>query len=212
MKFLLNLFFAGVLIFSMYHPVFAEPIKMESSDKDTQLFPTEKKNTVVDCAKQEDSAVLDAKIKRSEEIYNRYIAIIESQRLMMIIDKSGYTLYLYKDGKVKKVYPIAVGLNPGQKQSVGDMTTPTGEFMVEAIYDSSSWTHDFEDGKGEIEAAYGPWFISLLTDWTGIGIHGTHSPSSIGTRASEGCIRMYNEDIEELKNLVEIYMKVIIIE
>ena len=44
----------------------------------------------------------------------------------------------------------------------------------------------------------------------GIGIHGTHAPSSIGTRATEGCIRLYNDDIEALGQKVTVGMPVII--
>ena len=47
--------------------------------------------------------------------------------------------------------------------------------------------------------AYGPWFIRLKTGWNGIGIHGTHDPGSIGTDVTEGCIRLQNKDVEELK-------------
>ena len=36
--------------------------------------------------------------------------------------------------------------------------------------------------------------------WKGIGIHGTHAPDSLGTMASEGCIRMNNDEIRDLKN------------
>lgn len=87
------------------------------------------------------------------------------------------------------------------------MKTPDGTFVIDEIIDASSWTHDFKDGKGEIAGAYGPWFLSLDTynlsqgAWGGIGIHGTHDPASIGTLASEGCIRLRNQDIEALKNL-----------
>ena len=63
---------------------------------------------------------------------------------------------------------------------------------------------------GEIAGAYGPWFISLDTEalsggaWDGIGIHGTHDPQSIGTDASEGCIRLHNEDLQELRSVVKV--------
>jgi lipoprotein-anchoring transpeptidase ErfK/SrfK len=40
--------------------------------------------------------------------------------------------------------------------------------------------------------------------WTGIGIHGTHNPASIGTLATEGCIRLKNEDLQELRRLVDV--------
>ena len=60
-----------------------------------------------------------------------------------------------------------------------------------------------------IAGAYGPYFIRLLTPpHRGIGIHGTHAPESIGTRATEGCIRMNNDDLRELRPYVEPGMKV----
>lgn len=75
-------------------------------------------------------------------------------------------------------------------------------FRIEEVCPAHYWTHDFGDGKGVIEGAYGPWFLSLDTGWIGIGIHGTHDPASIGTMASEGCIRLRNEDIQSLKELI----------
>lgn len=128
----------------------------------------------------------------------------------IVIDKSEYSLALIKNGKVEKVYDVAIGKNPGQKEKVGDMKTPTGEFVVDEILDASYWKHDFKDGKGEIEGAYGPWFISLITGWEGIGIHGTHDSASIKTMVSEGCIRMNNADVEELKSKTQVGTKVII--
>jgi hypothetical protein len=44
-----------------------------------------------------------------------------------------------------------------------------------------------------------------------IRIHGTTSPDSIGRYASHGCIRMHNEQVEELYDLVPLGTKVIII-
>ena len=56
---------------------------------------------------------------------------------------------------------------------------------------------------GAISGAYGPYFIRLnVPGQKGIGIHGTHDNNSIGSRASEGCIRMHNDDITQLvKNI-----------
>jgi L,D-transpeptidase ErfK/SrfK len=36
------------------------------------------------------------------------------------------------------------------------------------------------------------------------GIHGTNNPPSIGTAASNGCIRMFNKDVEELFNKIPV--------
>ncbi|WP_237142712.1 L,D-transpeptidase [Selenomonas sp. oral taxon 920] len=134
----------------------------------------------------------------------------------ILIKKSEFRLYLLADGDVVNSWPIALGKNAGQKRVSGDMKTPNGSFPIDEVLDSSYWTHDFHDGKGEIEGAYGPYFISLDTSalsggaWDGIGIHGTHDPASIGTRASEGCIRMNNEDLCALKEHVNVGMQVTI--
>jgi lipoprotein-anchoring transpeptidase ErfK/SrfK len=36
----------------------------------------------------------------------------------------------------------------------------------------------------------------------GFGIHGTWDPDSIGTAASLGCVRMRNEEVEELYDFI----------
>jgi len=131
----------------------------------------------------------------------------------IIITKSKFTLDVYNDkDELIIMYKVAVGKNPGDKQRKGDMRTPIGDFKIVQIQDSKSWKYDFpDDNLGPIDCAYGPWFIRLKTPkWTGIGIHGTHDPKSIGTMASTGCIRLRNEDIIELKNMVKIGIPVII--
>lgn len=45
---------------------------------------------------------------------------------------------------------------------------------------------------------------------TGIAIHGTNDENSIGHNASSGCVRMRNEDIEDLLFYIEPKLKVII--
>ena len=42
-------------------------------------------------------------------------------------------------------------------------------------------------------------------------IHGTNRPSSIGTFASYGCIRMYNQDILDLFDRVSIGTPVVVV-
>lgn len=129
----------------------------------------------------------------------------------IFIDKANFRLYLAEGTNVVDSWGIAVGKVPGNKTKSGDMRTPEGaNFTVLQIQNSSSWTHDFKDGKGVIENAYGPWFIRLKCGWQGIGIHGTHDPASIGTLATEGCVRMNNDDLEKLKSQVGIGMKVVI--
>lgn len=135
----------------------------------------------------------------------------------ILIKKSEFKLYAVDgQGNILAAYGCALGKNAGQKEREGDMKTPDGVFPVDEILDASSWTHDFHDGKGVIEGAYGPWFISLDTTslshgyWGGIGIHGTHAPESIGTLASEGCIRLNNADIIKLRQFAKVGMQVVI--
>ena len=129
------------------------------------------------------------------------------------VSKSDYTLTLYKGDEFVKSYPIAVGRNPGDKQRPGDNRTPVGDFKIVSIENASKWTHDFRDGKGKIKGAYGPWFLRLdANGWKGIGIHGTHDPDSRGTMATEGCIRLSNDDIAELKTYAYKNMPVVISE
>ncbi|MDD2229906.1 MAG: L,D-transpeptidase [Candidatus Cloacimonetes bacterium] len=130
----------------------------------------------------------------------------------LLIEKSRHLLHHYRDGVLQASYTVALGKNPGDKSKEGDNATPEGHFEVNFIKDSSDWTHDFGDGKGAIKGAYGPFFIALYTGakgtfsantWRGIGIHGTHNPASIGTNASEGCIRLHNAELLKLKAAIE---------
>lgn len=132
---------------------------------------------------------------KAKKIENATFVVVSKQDLSL-------TVLDYKGEELCK-YPIAVGKNYGNKQKVGDMKTPEGMFKVSDIQNSSSWTHDFNDGNGEISGAYGPFFIRLyVPGHKGIGIHGTHDPSSILKRVTEGCIRMNNEDILKVVPLI----------
>lgn len=130
---------------------------------------------------------------------------------LIYISKVDMTLTLLDaQGREVVTYPMACGRNKGHKQKKGDMRTPEGKFSLQQIQDASKWTHDFGDGKGVIKGAYGPCFMRLKTGFSGIGIHGTHDPKSIGTRATEGCIRLENKNAEALSKQVTLGMTVII--
>ena len=107
--------------------------------------------------------------------------------------------------------PIACGENLGNKTRIGDRKTPEGSFKITKMYDATSWKHDFGDGQGMRLGAYGPLFFRLnVPGFNDIGIHGTIFPESIGTRSSEGCVRLHNEDIVKLYRYCYIGMPVII--
>lgn len=129
----------------------------------------------------------------------------------IFISKVDMTLTLVNSqGDVVVTYNMACGKNKGPKTTKGDYKTPEGHFLLQQIHDASSWGHNFHDGKGFIPHAYGPYFLRLQTGFQGIGIHGTHAPESIGTRATEGCIRLENSMLASLVPLVSLGMPVII--
>lgn len=130
--------------------------------------------------------------------------------LWIRIEKSAFRLDFCRGAEILASFPVALGSVTGDKEKRGDRRTPEGLFQVEQIQNAGWWTHDFGDGKGPVEGAYGPWFIRLKTGWQGIGIHGTHDPGSIGTLVTEGCIRLLNDDIQWLRERTQVGMKVLI--
>lgn len=150
-----------------------------------------------------------------------YSEVVNKNNCFILISKPEYRLYVCEvvDGDtIKRVhYPVCVGKAKGQKQKKGDMKTPecTFEkpFSIMEIVDASKWTHDFGDGRGSI-LSYGNWFMRLKTPGhSGIGIHGsTNNESSVPGRGSEGCIRLRDDDLIQLKeNYAFVGMKVVIL-
>lgn len=99
------------------------------------------------------------------------------------INRSLHKLTLYRDSIVFKNYPVAVG-----KPST---PTPVGTFRIvnRAINPGGP---------------FGARWLGLNAPNGDYGIHGTNNPSSIGKDVSNGCIRMFNEQVIELSNLVSI--------
>lgn len=129
----------------------------------------------------------------------------------ILIDKQALILFLRENGQTLKSFPICAGRGIGQKKRKGDHKTPEGVYKIRSIEDARGYLHDFHDGRGKVRGAYGNWFFRLDTPQSPhIGIHGTHDPESTGKRESDGCIRLRNDDLDELRQDVFTGMKVII--
>ncbi len=136
------------------------------------------------------------------------------QASVVIINKSDMTLKAYdQSGKIIQQTSVATGKFSGNKTKKGDMKTPEGVFTIADIQDASTWSHDFKDDSlGAIKGAYGPFFIRLnVPEHKGIGIHGTHDPSSIGKHVTEGCIRLQNEEVLKLQSIIKPGVPVVIL-
>jgi lipoprotein-anchoring transpeptidase ErfK/SrfK len=112
----------------------------------------------------------------------------------LIVSVPDRKIVLIEDGQVLKIYPIAVG-----KRST---PSPAGSFHIASRVVNPAW---YQPGRMVEPGPANP----LGTRWMGLGykgygIHGTNMPNSIGRSASHGCIRMRNQDVEELFELVEV--------
>lgn len=126
----------------------------------------------------------------------------------IVISKKDYKLYVIDNDKVVFSTRVCLGMNTGNKTRRGDHKTPEGNFAIASIENSSYW----KDFDGKYRASYGPWFLRLnVPKFRAIGIHGTNEPESIGTRASMGCVRLKNDDIAKLKEIVKVGTKVTIL-
>lgn len=101
----------------------------------------------------------------------------------IVIDADKKKLYLYDDNKIFKEYRVAVGTK--------ETPTPIGEWKIKRK--AKNW------GTG-----FGTRWMGLNVPWGIFGIHGTNKPWSIGSRASHGCIRMFNRDVEDLFEYVKV--------
>jgi len=168
-----------------------------------------------------ETMVADTLPEASVDSATFYSSVVNKKNCFILISKPELRLYVCEvvDGDtIKRVhYPVCVGLNKGQKEKKGDMKTPectaANPFSITEIVDASKWYHDFGDGRGSI-LSYGNWFMRLKTPGhSGIGIHGsTNNESSVPGRGSEGCIRLRNNDLDDLKeNYAFVGMKVVIL-
>ena len=151
-------------------------------------------------------------ISAGAQDFSKYLPEVDEYPFI-VISKTALTLDLVDaDGRSIAHYGCACARNYGPKERRGDHRTPEGTFKITQLLNARGLSHDFGDGKGPIRNAYGPWFLRLgVPGYIDIGIHGTHLPESIGTRATEGCIRLTNEDITDLKARVHVGTPVIIL-
>lgn len=96
-------------------------------------------------------------------------------------------------------YEVAVGQ--------ADWQTPTGEFHVVNKIENPAWQHPIT--KDEVPSGpdnpLGSRWIGFWSDGQAqIGFHGTNQEELIGEAVSHGCVRMRNQDIQDLYQRVEV--------
>ncbi len=122
------------------------------------------------------------------------------------VDKTANSVKAFgDDGKLLAVYPATVGSQ--------ERPAPEGTYKVRTVATKATYTFDpkrltFGDpGQGKLTVKAGP-NNPVGTTWIALtkptyGIHGSPDPRLIGKRASHGCIRLTNWDVEQLAQAVK---------
>jgi lipoprotein-anchoring transpeptidase ErfK/SrfK len=119
------------------------------------------------------------------------------------IDRSHFTLRLWKNLKLVRSYTIAVGRQ--------GLETPAGEYTIDDKQVNPSWHVPNSAWAGALAGRVippgpdDPIKARWLGFYNGAGIHGTDELSSLGTAASHGCIRMSIPDVEQLYDVVPLH-------
>lgn len=122
----------------------------------------------------------------------------------IVVDRASFRLRLYKSLELVETYPIAVG-------RVG-RETPAGLYRIQNKAVNPAWTMPDSDwvapeDRGKVipgGVPENPLKSRWLGVYDGVGVHGTDDTASIGTQASQGCIRMRISDVEELYDEVPV--------
>lgn len=108
------------------------------------------------------------------------------------IDILSRSLYYIEDDVVVKRYPVAVGKANSQ--------TPIGEFKIlNKIVNPYYAKHKIAGGSPK-----NPLGSRWMAFKPSYGVHGNNNPKSIGTFVSAGCVRMYDKDVKELYEKVDV--------
>lgn len=120
-------------------------------------------------------------------------------KIWILINKESNTLYHYNSRNLINKYPIASGKTPSH--------TPEGKFSIIVKFVNPYW-----GGAGRYTPIKGGAPNNPLGKrWLGLnikgggtyGIHGNADVYSIGKHVSLGCIRMFNEDVEFLFDIID---------
>ena len=129
---------------------------------------------------------------------------VSNAKYSIVVDRSQNILILKSNGDVLKIYNIATG-------KVEESPTPLGNFKIVNKLIKPTW---YSTGAvvppDSSENILGSRWMGI--DKPGYGIHGTTQPESIGQHATAGCVRMINEEVEELYSIIPVGTEVIIVD
>lgn len=128
----------------------------------------------------------------------------DAETQFIIINKGTNELAFYENGELVRVFRVATGRS--------DSLTPEGTFRIVNKIKNRPYYKDKIPG-GDPRNPLGDRWLGLDargTYGTTYAIHGNSNPASIGTYASAGCVRMYDEEVRWLFEQVNKFTTVII--
>ncbi|MEO0649982.1 MAG: L,D-transpeptidase [Planctomycetota bacterium] len=117
-----------------------------------------------------------------------------------------WLLYMIGD-EVVDSYQVGVG-REGEETLTGDFTA--GLKQKEPMFWGVSPPVPFGDPDNPLGTRWIGWRIEGEEADTSYGLHGTWEPESIGTASSEGCVRMRNENMETLFDIIPTGAQIIV--
>ncbi|WP_225983603.1 L,D-transpeptidase [Pradoshia sp. D12] len=122
----------------------------------------------------------------------------------IVINKQTNQLVFYVDNQERYQFSIATGKN--------DEDTPEGLFTIITKFEDPEYSRKSIPGNDERNPLGSRWmgFDARKTNGRNYGIHGTNQEDSIGKKVSAGCIRMKNQEVQVLFELVPLGTKVYI--
>lgn len=146
-------------------------------------------------------------IKRANNLASDIIRIgeklkVDTSKFSVAIDKSQNVLFLKRGDEVIRTYIVSTGK---------DNSSPAGTFKIENKIVSPTWFK-----TGAVIAPDSPENI-LGSRWMGFdlkgyGIHGTTEPENLGKQVTLGCVRMKNEEVEELFDVIPVGTEVTVVD
>ena len=122
----------------------------------------------------------------------------------VVINIPQQRLFLYNNGKLSKVYPVAVG-KAATQTTIGSHKIGTKAFNP-TWHIPLSIQRERGDGVKTVPPGprnpLGPVFVRLGDPKLGLGIHGTNAPSSVPGVRSHGCVRMKSPDALEFAKTI----------
>lgn len=171
----------------------------------TTLYEVQRGDTLGKIAKKFNTTV--DLVKKSNGLTSDTIRVGEKLRIWqgifsILVDKSQNSLILKSDNEVIRVYTVSTGTNN---------ITPVGTFkivnkLIDPVWFKSGAILPPESPKNILGSRW------LGFDIPGYGIHGTTEPDKIGQQITAGCVRMRNQDVEELYILLPYGTQVTIVD